>query len=77
MIEDEAMIALLRRAMPDAQVAVTDLTGTRDHLRVLVRSRAFAGKSLLDRHRLVEAAVAEARADGRLHALEIRTETLE
>ena len=77
MIEDEAMVALLRRALPDAQVAVTDLTGTKDHLRVLVRSKAFAGKSLLDRHRLVEAAVAEARADGRLHALEVRTEVLE
>jgi stress-induced morphogen len=48
-----------------------------DHLRVLVKSKAFAGKSLLDRHRMVEQAVRDARADGRLHALEIRTEVLE
>ena len=64
------------RAMPDAHVQVWDLTGTRDHLRVLVKSRAFVGKSPLDRHRMVEAAVREARAEGWLHALEVRTEVL-
>jgi stress-induced morphogen len=75
---DEATLAgLLRRSIPDAQVEVFDLTGTMDHLRVSVRSRAFAGASLLDRHRMVEAALRDARADGRIHALEIRTEVLE
>jgi stress-induced morphogen len=77
MIDDEAMTGLIRETMPDALVQVWDLTGTMDHLRVLVRSKAFAGKSLLDRHRMVEQAVRGARADGRLHALEIRTEVLE
>jgi stress-induced morphogen len=77
MIEGDAVAGLLRRTMPDAQVQIFDLTGTKDHLRVSVRSKAFAGKSLLDRHRMVEAALQEARADGRIHALEIRTEVLE
>jgi stress-induced morphogen len=77
MIDDEAMTGLIHETMPDALVQVWDLTGTMDHLRVLVKSKAFAGKSLLDRHRMVEQAVREARADGRLHALEIRTEVLE
>ena len=74
MIDNQSMTQLIRRAMPDAQVNIWDLTGTMDHLRVLVKSNAFAGKSLLDRHRMVEHAVHEARVDGRLHALEIRTE---
>jgi stress-induced morphogen len=77
MIDDEGMTFLIRETMPDALVQVWDLTGTMDHLRVLVKSKAFAGKSLLDRHRMVEQAVRGARADGRLHALEIRTEVLE
>ncbi len=64
---------MLRETMPDAQVQVYDLTGTRDHLEVLVRSQAFAGVSPLDRHRMVERALAPARADGRIHALQIRT----
>jgi stress-induced morphogen len=77
MIDDETVAGLLRRAMPDVEVVVLDLTGTKDHLRVSVRSKAFAGRSLMDRHRMVEAALREARADGRIHALEIRTEVLE
>ena len=48
-----------------------------DHFDVLIRSNAFAGKSLLDRHRMVEQALKPARADGRIHALAIRTELLE
>lgn len=74
---DEAIAALLRQTMPDAEVRVFDMTGTMDHLEVFVRSKAFAGVSLLDRHRMVERALAPARADGRIHALQIRTATPE
>ena len=77
MIDDASMTALLRRRMPDAEVHIVDLTGTMDHFNVVVRSNAFAGVPLMDRHRMVEGALAEARADGRIHALSIRTETLE
>jgi stress-induced morphogen len=76
-IDNESMTALIREAMPDAQVHIVDLTGTMDHFNVLVRSKAFAGISLMDRHRMVESALAEARADGRIHAMSIRTEILE
>jgi stress-induced morphogen len=71
------MTALIRERFPDAQVEIWDLTGTMDHFEVLIRSNQFAGKSLLDRHRMVEKAVAAARTDGRIHALAIRTELLE
>jgi stress-induced morphogen len=74
MIDDAAMTALIRESFPDAQVQIWDLTGTMDHFQVLVRSSAFAGKSLMDRHRLVEKALKQARDDGRIHALAIRTD---
>jgi stress-induced morphogen len=77
MIYNDEMLALIRQAMPDAEVQIADLTGTRDHFDVLVRSNAFQGVTLLDRHRMVEKALAEARADGRIHAMSIRTEILE
>jgi stress-induced morphogen len=77
MIDDESMVALIRTTIPDAQVQIWDRTGTMDHFDVLIRSNAFAGKSLLDRHRLVEKAVKPARDDGRIHALAIRTDLLE
>lgn len=74
MIDNRSMTDMIRRAMPDAEVDIVDLTGTMDHFNVSVRSGAFAGVPLMDRHRMVEAALAEARADGRIHAMSIRTE---
>ncbi len=77
MIDDASMTSLIRAALPDAQVEIWDRTGTMDHFDVLVRSTLFAGKSLLDRHRMVEKALAQARNDGRIHAMAILTELLE
>ncbi len=77
MIDNHSMAALIRAAFPDAQVEIVDLTGTMDHFNVLVRSGAFRDVPLMDRHRMVEGALAAARADGRIHALSIRTEILE
>ncbi len=73
LVIDQHIAALLRQTMPDADVRVHDMTGTRDHLEVFVRSKAFAGVPPLDRHRMVEKALAPARADGRIHALQIHT----
>jgi stress-induced morphogen len=77
MIDNRSMTALIHRTFPDAQVEIVDLTGTMDHFNVLIRSGAFRGVPLMDRHRMVEGALAEARADGRIHAMSIRTEILE
>ncbi len=77
MIDAQSMTALIRAALPDAEVEIWDRTGTMDHFDVLIRSNHFLGKSPLDRHRMVERALAEARADGRIHAMAIRTELLE
>jgi stress-induced morphogen len=73
LVIDQQIAAMLRQTMPDAEVLVEDMTGTMDHLEVFVRTKAFAGVSLLDRHRMVERALAPARADGRIHALQIHT----
>ena len=74
MINSEGVVALIRAQMPDADVVVTDLTGTMDHYDIRVRSQAFTGKSLLDQHRMVYAALEAARQDGRIHALQLKTE---
>lgn len=44
------------------------------HFRVLIVSDEFAGKSRVDRHRLVNAALADELRDG-VHALAIRAQT--
>ncbi|HEY1728887.1 MAG TPA: BolA family protein [Candidatus Baltobacteraceae bacterium] len=74
MIDRDGVVALIRAQMPDADVVVTDMTGTMDHYDIRVRSNAFSGKSLLDQHRMVYAALEAARQDGRIHALQLKTE---
>ena len=74
MITPSEMTALIRRALPDAEVELFDRTGTRDHYNVRVASKRFAGMSPLDQHRLVYKALGIALGDGRLHAVEIKTE---
>jgi stress-induced morphogen len=61
--------------MPDADVTVTDRTGTMDHLKVVIVSAAFHGKNLLDRHRMIYQALDAPMKDGRIHALELTART--
>lgn len=73
-MEPEAVEALIRSGMPDAQVGVT---GDGSHFEALVVSAEFQGKSLLARQRLVMATVAAQIRSGELHALSIKTFTPE
>jgi stress-induced morphogen len=75
MITPLDLAAILRAAIPDAEVEVTDTTGTLDHFAVRVVSDAFKGVGLLDQHRMVYRALSAPRADGRIHALEVATAT--
>jgi stress-induced morphogen len=73
-IEADAIAAKIRLAMPDAEVRMEDLTGTRDHWKATVVSTAFAGKSLIQRHRMVMAALAD-EMKGPIHALTLEVKT--
>jgi stress-induced morphogen len=66
----------IRTALPDAEIRVVDTTGGGDHFQATVVSSAFADKGLIDRHRLVYAALGEAMR-GPIHALALTTETPE
>jgi stress-induced morphogen len=61
-------------ALPGAKVELRDLTGTEDHWEAVVVSDRFAGKSLIERHRMVFAALAE-EMRGPIHALTLKTYT--
>ena len=70
----DAIAAKIRASIPDAQVELKDLTGTEDHWQATVISAAFSGRSLIERHRLVMAALAE-EMKGPIHALTLDTKT--
>ena len=75
MITPDALTNYVRQAIPDASVSVIDKTGTMDHFSIQVVSDKFKGLTLLERHRLIYAALDEPTKDGRIHALEIKAET--
>ncbi len=77
MISQDALVKYIEAAMPDARVTVKDRTGTMDHYQVQVVSGAFEGKNLLDRQRFVYKALDVPMKDGRIHALEIKSQTPE
>ena len=74
MIEPEIVEQRLREAFPDAQVDLKDLTGTKDHYQAVIVSAAFDGKSRVQQHQMVYAALGEL-MDGPVHALALETRT--
>jgi stress-induced morphogen len=63
---------MIRAALPDATVEVSDLAGDGDHYSARVVSRAFAGLPRVRQHQLVYAALG-GRMGGELHALQLTT----
>ncbi len=64
--------ALIRAALPDAEVTITDLAGDGDHYAAHVVSEAFRGKLRVAQHKLVYEALG-GRMGGELHALQLTT----
>jgi stress-induced morphogen len=64
--------ALIKAALPDARVTIEDLAGDGDHYAATVVSEAFRGKSRVQQHQIVFAAL-RGRMGGELHALALQT----
>ena len=64
--------ALIRAALPDADVVIEDLAGDGDHYRARVTSASFTGRSRVQQHKLVYDALG-GRMGGELHALQVLT----
>jgi stress-induced morphogen len=64
--------ALIKEALPDAEVEIKDLAGDGDHYAATVKSAAFKGKTRVQQHQLVYGAL-QGRMGGALHALALTT----
>ena len=64
--------ALIRAAIPDAEISIRDLKGDGDHYAARVTSASFAGMSRVRQHQAVYAALG-GRMGGELHALQLET----
>ena len=63
---------LIRAAIPDAEVTITDLAGDGDHYAARVVSATFAGLTRVGQHQRVYAALGP-RMGNELHALQLTT----
>jgi stress-induced morphogen len=66
--------AMIKAALPDAIVEIKDLAGDGDHYAATVVSAAFAGKTRVQQHQMVYAAL-QGNMGGVLHALALTTAT--
>ena len=64
--------ALIKAAIPDARVDIQDLAGDGDHYAATVVSEAFRGRSRVQQHQHVYAAL-RGRMGAELHALALQT----
>ena len=67
---------LIKDNIKDAKVQVTDLTGTQDHLGLLIISDEFKGKILIDQHQMIMDILKE-KLKEEIHAVQIKTLTYE
>ncbi len=72
----EEIERLIKEAFPDAVVEIQDLAGDGDHYAAKVISKAFEGKSRVQQHQMVYAAL-QGKMGGELHALALQTATPE
>ncbi len=63
---------LIKTALPDAVVSIQDLAGDGDHYAAKIISEAFRGKSRVQQHQMVYAAL-QGNMGGVLHALALQT----
>jgi stress-induced morphogen len=64
---------LIKATFPDAQVEIRDLAGDGDHYAATITSAAFKGKSRVQQHQMVYAAL-KGNMGGALHALALTTQ---
>lgn len=64
---------LIKAAFPDAEVTITALAADNDHWQAVVTSAAFKGKSRVQQHQMVYAAL-KGKMGGELHALMLQTQ---
>ncbi|MEY3527292.1 MAG: hypothetical protein RI997_1401 [Pseudomonadota bacterium] len=64
--------AMIKAALPDAKIEIKDLAGDGDHYAATVISSAFAGKTRVQQHQMVYAAL-KGNMGGVLHALALTT----
>jgi stress-induced morphogen len=71
-MQESEITDMIKKALPDAEVRIEDLRGDGDHYAAYITSAAFEGKSRVQQHQIVYAAL-EGKMGNELHALALQT----
>ena len=75
-MEFENVKSIIKNSLTDAYVEVQDMTGTRDHLDLLIVSDQFKGKMLIQQHQMVMNLLKESLKSD-IHAVQLKTMSFE
>jgi stress-induced morphogen len=75
-MEFENVKNIIKAGLTDAYVEVQDMTGTRDHLDLLIVSDQFKGKMLIQQHQLVMNLLSDS-LKAEIHAVQLKTMSFE
>lgn len=71
-MQPEEIERLIKASLPDAKITIEDLAGDGDHYAATVVSETFRGKTRVQQHQIVYAAL-QGNMGGVLHALALQT----
>ncbi|MAH05193.1 MAG: BolA family transcriptional regulator [Pseudomonadota bacterium] len=71
-MRESEIVEMIKQAIPDADVRIEDLRGDGDHYAAYVTSASFEGKTRVQQHQMVYAAL-QGKMGGELHALALQT----
>lgn len=66
------ILKMIKDALPDAEIELVDTVGDQNHWKARIVSSAFAGKTRVQQHQIVYAAL-KGYMGGELHALALET----
>lgn len=67
---------IIKSGLNDAHVEVFDMTGTADHLDIIIVSDHFAGKTLIAQHQMIMDLLSDSLKSD-IHAVKLKTMTFE
>lgn len=67
-----ALEGIIKQSFPDAKIRLTDLASDEDHYALEIEDASFAGKSLINQHKMVKGALSQV-MESRLHSITIKT----
>ena len=68
----EEIEKLIKEAIPDAEITITDLAGDENHYSATIKSKEFKGKTKIEQHKMVYKSL-KGKMGNELHALALNT----